>query len=221
MLSQRATKLGTNNKTDRAKFTKTSTKNMNKALFQESVFKTLQEIPNSDDNDSLVIALSEQIQTCTIQCSQRQRHTVHQIPISAAKRWDILWTENNHQKLWKAIQWSGKVQPRSHDEEFVRHYAYLLNDYPKQPLRIPTNQIVIPILDSPIHPTETLGAIRSLKKNKAAGHDGLLLDTVKDIPEEATIHLTAVFNQIFFSSYPDSWNKHNNKHTQVRRSHAS
>ena len=102
------------------------------------------------------------------------------------------------------IDWSGKISSQENtdeapsDTDFCRHYEHLLNpaleDTDIFEPNIPT---YIPVLDDPISPNEVDEAIKSLKKNKAAGVDGLAPGILKLLTTEWILLLTWLFNLIF------------------------
>ena len=70
---------------------------------------------------------------------------------------------------------------------------------------IPALPKYVPILDDPFDPYEIEKTIKKLEAKKAPGLDGIPPGLLKLLDDDWLITITAIFNSVFESSYPECW----------------
>ena len=93
------------------------------------------------------------------------------------------------------------------DRKFCEHYEKLLKSHESIQNFVPENNIYIPVLDNDITVDEVNEQIKRLKRNKAAGCDGLAPGILKLLNVTWIMLLTFLFNVMFNGHYPHEWNK--------------
>ena len=143
--------------------------------------------------------------------SQTTNDTVG-ISNDAQSRWQNLLRNKDSKSIWSAINWKGTVDPpkcqkhRPSDESFRHHFEKLLNPTSASTeLTIPDTDMYIPILDDPISEEEVRDVIKRLRRDKAAGTDGVPPGALKLIEGEWLNIITFLFNMIFEGTYPEQW----------------
>lgn len=59
-----------------------------------------------------------------------------------------------------------------------------------------------------VEPVEITGIIKTLKKKKAAGEDGINNQMLKNLPDRTILHITALVNAVLrFQTFPNCWKK--------------
>ena len=130
----------------------------------------------------------------------------------AQSRWQMLLNSKDPKLIWSSINWSGKVESRNperntpSDDEFCCHFEGLLNPTPSEDaLTLPRSNMYVPVLDDPITPQEVKDVIRGLRRDKAAGVDGVPPGILKLLDGEWLNIITYLFNMVFDGSFPEQW----------------
>ena len=150
---------------------------------------------------------------CAARCNNQTTQSDPGVILNDAQsRWKILLRNKDSKSIWSAINWKGKVEPqtdqkhRPSDASFRHHFEALLNPASAgTELTIPDTDMYIPILDDPISKEEVSGSIRRLRRDKAAGVDGIPPGVLKLIEGEWLDIITLLFNMIFEGTYPEQW----------------
>ena len=158
-------------------------------------------------------ALSEAMSNALYDVAASSRPQPQAAPEDRAmeERWQWLLRCKDSRQVWQAINWGGSIdQPTSSekptDSQFCKHYRELLNPSDRLITTFhPPADRYIPILDDDINPGEVLDAIRRLKREKAAGVDGIPPGCLKLLNDEWILLLTFAFNLIFQTQYPSQW----------------
>eukprot|EP00919_Chromeraceae_sp_WS-2016_P053652 GHVR01127376.1.p1 GENE.GHVR01127376.1~~GHVR01127376.1.p1 ORF type:complete len:133 (+),score=16.85 GHVR01127376.1:326-724(+) len=93
-------------------------------------------------------------------------------------RWLNIIDCDDEKTVWNSMNWNGSFSTSDanditpSDGDFAEFFASLLNISNEQ-IALPDNNIYIPLLDDPITTTEIHEQLRTIKPNKAAGHDGI------------------------------------------------
>ena len=131
-------------------------------------------------------------------------------------RWERLLSDADNARVWKAISWKRNFKTSSSsstdlpsDEEFKRHFQGVSNSLMAVPLAHVSTDVIIPVLDDPISPTEVENQIKRLKMDKACGPDGPTPGDFSMSPAQWLLVITSLFSYIFMSGmYPVSWTRH-------------
>ena len=131
---------------------------------------------------------------------------------NAHARWQVLVAKKDPKLIWSSINWKGDFELNGNhrnkpsDEDFRQHFEKLLNPPTGYiDMEIPNSDMYVPVLDDPITPAEVDAAIRKLRRNKAAGIDGVPPGIFKLLSSEWLGILTVLFNLVFSGKYPDQW----------------
>ena len=131
---------------------------------------------------------------------------------NAQSRWNYLVQHGDSRQIWQSINWHGEfdnpgdISSRPSDLEFCDHYEHLLNPNPETITEYVSEQPkYIPVLDDPISPGEVDDCIKTLKQNKAAGHDGIPPGVLKLLNIDWICIITLLFNIVFRGLYPFQW----------------
>ncbi len=130
-------------------------------------------------------------------------------------RWERMLEDNDHAKLWQAINWRGELtecdnsnDSKPSDDTFKTYFGEIFNpphtEY--QGVRELFKQVTIPVLDEPIMQVEIEAQIKRLKSNKASGPDGVAPVLLKWLPARWITFIATLFNTLFMTgSYPTGW----------------
>lgn len=143
------------------------------------------------------------------QCKRRGNHHERTWDVSQS-RWERILQTNDLKLIWKAIDWSGKVDIHENvkpdDEQFKIHFENLLN----QERLDDSNQLIdefvptIPVLDDAFTVQELKTVIHDVNVNKS--YTGICPGLIKALPVNWYIFLLHVFNVIFLNVfYPVEW----------------
>ena len=130
----------------------------------------------------------------------------------AQSRWQMLLSRKDPKLIWSSINWNGKIDSRNSerntpsDDEFCRHFEGLLNPTPSESaLALPHSNMYVPVLDDPITPQEVRCVIGGLRRDRAAGVDGVPPGILKLLDGEWLNIITYLFNMVFDGSFPEQW----------------
>ena len=130
----------------------------------------------------------------------------------AQSRWQILLDKKDPKAIWASINWKGQIthqkgdKSKPSDEAFCRHFEKLLNPVPDgEVLTVPHTDMYVPILDDPITVREIRDVIARLRRDKAAGIDGIPPGVLKFLDGEWLNVLASLFNMTFEETYPEQW----------------
>ncbi|MCG7875093.1 MAG: reverse transcriptase family protein [Candidatus Thiodiazotropha endolucinida] len=119
-------------------------------------------------------------------------------------------------QFWKNVnKFRNKKSSASGDltiGEFQEHFNRIMNssnnDENMNFFNIPNLNVQVEDLDKPITEAEVQNVIRSLKRGKSPGFDGILNDFFLDTTTFISPYLVKIYNKIFDSgTYPESWCK--------------
>ena len=130
----------------------------------------------------------------------------------AHSRWHILLEKKDPKAVWASINWKGKIEFKNRDinkpsdDVFRRHFEKLLNPVSRSAdITVPHTVMYVPILDDPITTREIRDVITRLRRDKAAGIDGIPPGILKLLDGEWLNVLASLFNMIFDGEYPEQW----------------
>ena len=146
--------------------------------------------------------------------NSRIQPTTSTLTNAQGNRWDSLLRLKDPKILWQAINWNGAISndPRNgpSEDEFKLHFEDLLNPSNLAPLQFhPRNPpVYLPVTDDRIQPGEVLHAIKKLKMSCSGGTSGIPPGLLKWLPDNYSVLMTEIFNQVFASGcYPSEWTK--------------
>ena len=132
-------------------------------------------------------------------------------PVDATAKWRKLLSSKDPKSLWQSVNWNGSFDSppdliyQPSDDQFCKYYQRLLSG-DKIDLYHPKQWRNIPVLDNDITPMEIYDQLCRLKAGKAAGHDGLSPCIVKQLDDDWINLIAYLFNLVFSTEYPTSWN---------------
>ena len=149
---------------------------------------------------------------CSARSDRPPYNDISGMAYDAQSRWQVLLEKKDLKAVWSAINWKGKIEfrddneSRPSDEMFRHHFEKLLNPSSKGiGITVPQTDVYIPILDDPITAGEVKNVIARLRRDKAAGVDGIPPGILKLLDGEWLNAVTYLFNMVFDGAYPDQW----------------
>ena len=166
-----------------------------------------------DDMNQVASNLAEVLYGCA--SSSRGLYACVEGVADARGRWERMLEDNDHVKLWQAINWRGELTGddnnndfKPSDDTFKTYFEEIFNLPNTEYLYVNDllTQVTIPVLNKSIRAAEVEAQIKRLKSNKASGLDGLPPVLFKRLPAGWIMFITTLFNTLFMTgSYPTSW----------------
>lgn len=167
------------------------------------------DIPGQENVMTAISAGCELLSQTACQCKKRVNQQERMWDVSQP-RWERILATNDSKLIWKAIDWSGKIDIRENtkpdDEQFKIHFESLLNpEHQVDSAQLFDESIpTIPVLDDAFTTQELEKVIQDVNVNKS--YAGICPGLIKALPVNWFLFLLHVFNIIFLNVYyPVEW----------------